>query len=105
MAGSAKAGLQVGDRIVKVDGQPLTRWSLFASTVRDKPDADIALDIERNGETHSLILTPDSKTTGGRVEGFAGVVPKSSRCPKSTGRCGNTGRSVRFIKLRIKPGN
>ncbi|MGX8941728.1 sigma E protease regulator RseP [Symbiopectobacterium sp. Eva_TO] len=77
-----KAGLQVGDRIVKVDGQPLTRWSLFASTVRDKPDADIALDIERNGETHSLILTPDSKTTGGRVEGFAGVVPKVIPLPE-----------------------
>lgn len=77
-----KAGLQVGDRIVKVDGQPLTRWSLFASTVRDKPDADIALDIERNGETLSLILTPDSKTTGGRVEGFAGVVPKVIPLPE-----------------------
>ncbi|QZN95284.1 sigma E protease regulator RseP [Symbiopectobacterium purcellii] len=77
-----KAGLQVGDRIVKVDGQPLTRWSLFASTVRDKPDADIALDIERNGETRSLILTPDSKTTGGRVEGFAGVVPKVIPLPE-----------------------
>lgn len=77
-----KAGLQVGDRIVKVDGQPLTRWSLFASTVRDKPDADIALDIELNGETRSLILTPDSKTTGGRVEGFAGVVPKVIPLPE-----------------------
>lgn len=77
-----KAGLQVGDRIVKVDGQPLTRWSLFASTVRDKPDADIALDIERNGETLSLILTPDSKTAGGRVEGFAGVVPKVIPLPE-----------------------
>lgn len=77
-----KAGLQVGDRIVKVDGQPLTRWSLFASTVRDKQDADIALDIERNGETRSLILTLDSKTTGGRVEGFAGVVPKVIPLPE-----------------------
>ncbi|MFT8211929.1 MAG: sigma E protease regulator RseP [Symbiopectobacterium sp.] len=77
-----KAGLQVGDRIVKVDGQPLTRWSLFASTVRDKPDADIALDIERNGETRSLILTPDSKKAGDRVEGFAGVVPKLIPLPE-----------------------
>lgn len=77
-----KAGLQVGDRIVKVDGQQLTRWSQFSSAVRDKPDADIALDIERNGETRSLILTPDSKTTGGRVEGFAGVVTKVIPLPE-----------------------
>ncbi|MGL9733276.1 MAG: sigma E protease regulator RseP [Symbiopectobacterium sp.] len=79
-----KAGLQVGDRIVKVDGQPLTHWAQFASTVRDKPDVDIVLDIERNGETRSLslILTPDSKTTGARVEGFAGVVPKVIPMPE-----------------------
>ena len=77
-----KAGLQVGDRIVKVDGQPLTRWSVFASTVRDNPDVDIALDIERNGVTLSLILTPVSKTAGGRVEGFAGVVPKVIPLPE-----------------------
>ncbi|MGL9760238.1 MAG: sigma E protease regulator RseP [Symbiopectobacterium sp.] len=77
-----KAGLQVGDRIVKVDGQPLTRWSQFASTVRDKPDTDITLDIERNGENRSLILTPDSKTTSDRLEGFAGVVPKVIPLPE-----------------------
>ncbi|MGK2960344.1 MAG: sigma E protease regulator RseP [Candidatus Malihini olakiniferum] len=76
-----KAGLQVGDRIVRFDKQPLTRWSLFASTIRDKPDVDIALDIERNGETLSLILTPDSKTTSGRVEGFMGAAPKVITLP------------------------
>ncbi|MGK2946664.1 MAG: sigma E protease regulator RseP [Candidatus Malihini olakiniferum] len=79
-----KAGLQVGDRIVKVDGQPLTCWSLFASAVRDKPNVNIALDIERkrNGKELSLILTPDSKITGSKVEGFAGVVPKIIPLPE-----------------------
>ncbi|MFB6434838.1 MAG: sigma E protease regulator RseP [Candidatus Malihini olakiniferum] len=77
-----KAGLQVGDKIVKVEGHLLTRWGLFSSMVRNKPNMDIALDIERNSKMLSLVLTPDTKTTGGRVEGFAGVVPKVIPLPE-----------------------
>lgn len=32
---ASKAGLQAGDRIVKVDGQPLTQWMTFVTLVRD----------------------------------------------------------------------
>ncbi len=76
-----RASLQVGDKIIKVDGQPLNNRSLFASTVHDKPDVDIVLDIERNGKMLSLILTPDSKTNSGKVEGFAGVGSKVITLP------------------------
>lgn len=77
------AGLQVGDRIVKVDGQPLTRWPLFVAAVRDRPGESVALDVERGGETLSLALTPASKAVGGgKVEGFAGVVPKVNPLPE-----------------------
>ncbi len=50
-AGSAaqKAGLQAGDRIVKVDGQPLTQWMTFVNLVRDNPGKALALEIERQG--------------------------------------------------------
>jgi RIP metalloprotease RseP len=34
---ASAAGLQAGDRIVKVDGQPLTQWQVFAAQVRDNP--------------------------------------------------------------------
>ncbi|MDN6227606.1 MAG: sigma E protease regulator RseP [Enterobacterales bacterium] len=72
-----KAGLQVGDRIVKVDGQPLLNWQAFVKQVRERPNESIALDIERNGNIQSLQLTPDSKAVGaGKMEGFAGIAPK-----------------------------
>lgn len=72
-----KAGLQVGDRIVKVDGQPLLNWHTFVKQVRERPNESIALDIERNGNIQSLQLTPDSKAVGaGKMEGFAGIAPK-----------------------------
>lgn len=73
---ASKAGLQAGDRIVKVNGQPLTQWMMFVTLVRDNPDKPLALDIERQGSSLSLTLTPDSKQVNGKAEGFAGVVPK-----------------------------
>ena len=73
---ASKAGLQAGDRIVKVNGQPLTLWMTFVTLVRDNPDKPLALDIERQGSSLSLTLTPDSKQVNGKAEGFAGVVPK-----------------------------
>lgn len=62
-AGSAaqKAGLQAGDRIVKVDGQPLTQWMTFVNLVRDNPGKALALEIERQGSALPLTLTPDAK--------------------------------------------
>ncbi|BBV52575.1 sigma E protease regulator RseP [Citrobacter portucalensis] len=73
---ASKAGLQAGDRIVKVNGQSLTQWMTFVTLVRDNPDTPLALDIERQGSSLSLTLPPDSKQVNGKAEGFAGVVPK-----------------------------
>ncbi|MBA0037235.1 sigma E protease regulator RseP [Pantoea sp. BIGb0393] len=72
---ASNAGLQAGDRIVKVDGQPLTQWQTFAAQVRDNPGKNMALDIERNGEPVALSLTPEAKP-GNEAEGFAGVIPR-----------------------------
>ena len=83
-SGSAaqKAGLQAGDRIVKVDGQPLTQWMTFVNLVRDNPGKALALEIERQGSALPLTLTPDAKTVKGKAEGFAGVVPKVIPLPE-----------------------
>ena len=69
---ASAAGLQAGDRIVKVDGRPLADWRQFVNLVRDRPNQAIALDVERQSEVVSLTLTPAVKGT----EGFAGVVPR-----------------------------
>ncbi|CAM3979649.1 sigma E protease regulator RseP [Rahnella victoriana] len=72
-----KAGLQAGDRIVKVDGQILENWQSFVIQVRDNPGKPIALEVERAGNPVPLTLTPDTKSAGkGKIQGFAGVVPK-----------------------------
>ncbi|SEK59350.1 regulator of sigma E protease [Kosakonia sacchari] len=72
---ASNAGLQAGDRIVKVDGQQLTQWMTFVNLVRDNPGTPLALEVERQGAPLSLTLIPDTKP-GSKAEGFAGVVPK-----------------------------
>jgi len=75
---ASAAGLQAGDRIVKVDGQPLADWRGFVNLVRESPNKAIAVDVERQGETVSLTLTPAAKGT----EGFVGVVPRVLPLPE-----------------------
>lgn len=76
------AGLQAGDRIVKVDSQPLTQWQSFVMQVRDNPGKDMVLDVNRNGETVQLHLTPEARP-GAKAEGFAGVIPRVVPLPEA----------------------
>lgn len=79
---ASKAGLQAGDRIVKVDGQPLANWMSFVTLVRDNPAQKLTVEIERQGSPLSLTLIPDTKAGSGKAEGFAGVVPKVIPLPE-----------------------
>lgn len=53
-----KAGLQAGDRIVKVDGQPIDTWHPFTYFVRQSPNKALELLVERNGLSLMLKVTP-----------------------------------------------
>lgn len=53
-----KAGLQAGDRIVKVDGQPVDTWHPFTYFVRQSPNKALELLVERNGSSLMLKVTP-----------------------------------------------
>lgn len=53
-----KAGLQAGDRIVKVDGQPIDTWHPFTYFVRQSPNKALELLVERNGSSLMLNITP-----------------------------------------------
>lgn len=71
-----QAGLQAGDRIVKVNGQLLNNWMMFVELVRDNPGHPLEISIERQGEPLTLTLTPGVKQVGAKAEGFAGVIPQ-----------------------------
>lgn len=72
-----KAGLHVGDKIVKIDDQWLDGWQTLVKRIHDSPGKPLALEIERNSLPLFLTLIPDTKTIGkGKSVGFAGIIPK-----------------------------
>lgn len=89
-SGSAaeKAGLQVGDKIVKVDDKIVDQWSFFVDLVQNKPGKPLVLEVKRKDASLFLTLVPDiiydiNKTTTDKtttdkkftVKGFAGLAP------------------------------
>ncbi|KAA1195221.1 sigma E protease regulator RseP [Photorhabdus heterorhabditis] len=69
-----KAGLQKGDRIVKVNGQEIDAWHTFTSFVSNNPNVPLELSVERAGHIISLSMTPEARRqTDGKEVGFAGV--------------------------------
>lgn len=69
-----KAGLEVGDRILSVDGKPIELWRDFEFAVSTAPEKALQLEVQRQDQRLPLVLTP-SKVE--RYEfGDAGIYPK-----------------------------
>ena len=56
---AAAAGLQAGDRVVAVDGEPMRSWEDFAVEVSFSPGEPLALAVEREGERFAATVVPD----------------------------------------------
>jgi len=69
-----KAGLQAGDHIVAISGQPVREWNELVEIVRNSPDQEITVQFERNGNPHLVVATPKgSVQPDGTVIGLLGV--------------------------------
>ena len=72
--GPAKAaGLQIGDRIVTLDGQQVTDWQEVVSRVRAMPEGKVTLEVERAGRKQELALTLAAKGEGKARTGYLGA--------------------------------
>lgn len=56
---AAKAGLQNGDRIVKMDDKSITSWQEFTTAVKDSAGHSYKVIFERNGQQQETVLTPE----------------------------------------------
>ncbi|WP_200953379.1 RIP metalloprotease [Agromyces sp. Root81] len=57
-APGAAAGIEPGDRIVSVAGEPIESWNESTAIIREHPDEPVAFVVERDGETVELDVTP-----------------------------------------------
>src|SRR5262249_5674737 len=58
-----RAGIKRGDRIVGVNGHPIQLWGQFQDAVRSSNGTPVALDVQRNGDTLHLTVTPQKEPT------------------------------------------
>ncbi len=58
---AARAGLESGDRVVSVGGQPIETWNEFVNLVRASPSEPLPLIVERGGGRVELTAIPDSE--------------------------------------------
>ncbi|HEC16254.1 MAG TPA: sigma E protease regulator RseP [Sedimenticola sp.] len=70
---AVEAGLQVGDRIVSVDGRPMEDWSDLVDYIQERPDQVLEFELERAGEHRRISLRTGARTREGKVIGFIGA--------------------------------
>lgn len=73
-----KQGLKTDDRILSVDGKPVTTWQDFVEVVRQQPEQVVEVGVQRGEQVLKLRLVPTGeKDDQGIVRGKLGVALKS----------------------------
>ncbi|MDH3453328.1 MAG: RIP metalloprotease RseP [Gammaproteobacteria bacterium] len=76
---AARAGIAVGDLVLRADGIAIDTWREWVMYVRARPLQDINLIVERDGSEVELLLRPDLKDTGQEQIGYIGAYEVESR--------------------------
>ncbi len=81
---AAKAGLQAGDQILKLDEQPIADFNQLVGQVKPNPGRKVTLEIRRGDQVSTVPVTIGESTSGSRTIGLIGVTPVNQ--PIETGR-------------------
>ena len=74
------AGLQVGDLITAVNGQPVEEWRIVVAYLQASPETPLLLDVSRGGGRRQVTLVPGRHKLGdGAVIGFAGIMAEETK--------------------------
>lgn len=57
------AGLMAGDRLVSINGKPVTFWHDTVRTIHGSPGEEIELQFERDGEVQTINVVPEAVTS------------------------------------------
>jgi regulator of sigma E protease len=71
-----RAGLRESDRVVAIDGVAVSEWQDVVGAVRERPDAPLLLEVERDGTRGQVKVTTEAVNEGGRTIGRMGAAPK-----------------------------
>jgi len=70
---ATRAGFEIGDMIIEVDGQAISTWSQWVDLVRASPGRSLAVRVERNGQSRELTVVPRITGTSDAEVGSVGM--------------------------------
>jgi regulator of sigma E protease len=70
----AKAGLAIGDRIVTVDGAPMTDGNALVKKIQTSAGVPLTIGFMRHGELQSVVVTPRAEKVDGKTIGRIGFL-------------------------------
>jgi regulator of sigma E protease len=73
---AARAGFQVGDRLLAVDGKTIGNWQGWVEIIRKHPSKLLRIEYQRQGQMRAATLTPDAVNEGGLLVGKIGAGPR-----------------------------
>lgn len=84
---AAAGGLKPGDRLISIDGTPITSWDAETKLIRNSADKTLTFVVDRHGSRLSLEITPVENSvvdsTGATVvAGFIGIGPAAEIQPQ-----------------------
>lgn len=72
-----RAGLQIGDRIVAIDGRQVQSGLQMVETIHGSAGKPLRLTFVRRGQARNIVVTPRRQTTGGKTVGIIGFATQS----------------------------
>jgi len=81
------AGIQVGDRVLEVDGEPVADWVELVHKVQAAPEQPLEFMLEREGRIVTLTVVPATRALpDGRSQGYIGAGVSPVEYPESMQR-------------------
>jgi regulator of sigma E protease len=79
----AAAGLKTGDRLLTLDGAAIADWQALVDAVRQRPDAKVLLQVQRDGAQLDVPVTLAHRGEGKASAGYLGAGVKGGEWPPS----------------------
>jgi regulator of sigma E protease len=83
-APAAHAGLEIGDRILDVNGDPVKTWDEMADKIHKSEGVEVELKYKRGNETKEMKVTPMHNPETG--QGMIGIGPEANTQPVGFGK-------------------
>lgn len=76
-----RAGMKVGDRLVEVDGEPVSTWERLVELISHSPGKVMQVVVEREGTRYRFEVAPDPVEQGGETIGRINIRPRFADIP------------------------